>query len=632
MAIEKNIVIGADLSGLEAKLSELIDALKASQKQADKTSDSINDIADTTKDIGKSAKGSEKGVKGLSKGFKGMGVAIKAAGIGLLLSAMGILKDLFDNNQKVVDAFSTSFNVLAGVFSEVSKVLEDVYNNVSKSSENFDALGKVMSGIVTVALTPMKLSFYAIQLALQSAQLAWEKSFLGGNDPETIEELNAGIAETKASIQEVADAAVEAGGDIVNNIGEAVTEVGAIGTQVLDGFKDIDMKGILTNAKAMTELNKAAELAEVRAQGLIEKYDLQAEKLRQVRDDERLSIDERVKANEELLKVLEEQEKVMLENAEITLAKANQELALAPDNIEFIKAKMAAENELAGVQAQVAGFRSEQLMNEMALQRELFDLEVSKSENALEIADIEAQAAIEAETNLLKQLNNEELLNQQLYDSRLAALELQKGLYNEGTQAYQDMVGEINILNAERTAQEGEEGRKRKELEQQVQQARLQMTGDAIGALNDLAQAFLGGNEENAEKAFNINKKLGIAQAVINTGQAITAALATANPIPGGRFIEAGIAAAAGAAQIMSISKQQFQSPDTTTPPPPSSSSVTQATSASRTPDFNVVGQSGTNAILESLQNKPMKAYVVGGEVTNQQQLDRKKVETSSFG
>jgi len=189
MAIEKNIVIGADLSGLEAKLSELIDALKASQKQADKTSDSINDIADTTKDIGKSAAGSEKGVKGLSKGFKGMGVAIKAAGIGLLLSAMGILKDLFDNNQKVVDVFSTSFNVLAGVFSEVSKVLEDVYNNVSKSSENFDALGKVMSGIITVALTPMKLSFYAIQLALQSAQLAWEKSFLGGKDPEKIKNL-----------------------------------------------------------------------------------------------------------------------------------------------------------------------------------------------------------------------------------------------------------------------------------------------------------------------------------------------------------------------------------------------------------------------------------------------------------
>ena len=55
-------------------------------------------------------------------------------------------------------------------------------------------------------------------------------------------------------------------------------------------------------------------------------------------------------------------------------------------------------------------------------------------------------------------------------------------------------------------------------------------------------------------------------------------------------------------------------------------------TSASRTPNFNVVGQSGTNALLESLQSKPMKAYVVGGEVSTQQQLDRKKVQTSSIG
>ncbi len=628
MAIEKNIVIGADLSGLEAKLSELIDALKASQTEADKTSESINDIAETTKDIGKSAKGSEKGVKGLSKGFKGMGVAIKAAGIGLLLSAMGILKDLFDNNQKVVDAFSTSFNVLAGVFSEVSKVLEDVYNNVSKSSENFDALGKVMSGIVTVALTPMKLSFYAIQLALQSAQLAWEKSFLGGNDPEKIEELNAGIAETKASIQEVADAAVEAGGDIVNNIGEAVTEVGAIGTQVLDGFKDIDMKGIYTNAKAMTELNKAAELAEVRAQGLIEKYDLQAEKLRQVRDDERLSIDERVKANEDLLKVLEEQEKVMLENAEITLAKANQELALAPDNIEFIKAKMAAENELAGVQAQVAGFRSEQLMNEMALQREIFDLEVSKAENAQEVAEIEAEAAIAAELNVQKQLTLEEELNKKLYESRLASLELQKSQYKEGTQAYQDMVSEMNLLNAERTAQEGEEGRKRTELEKSVQDSKVQMSLDAIGALNGLIQAFAADNEKAQKKAFMVNKAAGIASAVISTAQAVAKALAeTTDPTPtqSFRFGNAAIAAATGAAQVAAIARQQFNASGTV------DTNIQSNTSASTSPSFNLVGSTGTNALLQSLQNTPMKAYVVGSDVTSQQQLDRNRINQVSF-
>ena len=83
MAIEKNIVIGADLSGLERKLDELIDALKASQKQADKTAEAVNDIADSAEDIGKSAQESKKGVKALSTGFKGLGMAMKAAGIGL---------------------------------------------------------------------------------------------------------------------------------------------------------------------------------------------------------------------------------------------------------------------------------------------------------------------------------------------------------------------------------------------------------------------------------------------------------------------------------------------------------------------------------------------------------------------
>ena len=121
MAIEKNIVIGADLSGLEKKLDELIEALKASQKQADKTSDAVNDIADNTKDIGESAKESKKGIKGLTTGFKGLGVAIKAAGIGLLLEAMSILKELFDNNQKTVDFFNTTFNSLQVAFSDFTK-------------------------------------------------------------------------------------------------------------------------------------------------------------------------------------------------------------------------------------------------------------------------------------------------------------------------------------------------------------------------------------------------------------------------------------------------------------------------------------------------------------------------------
>ena len=621
MAIEKNIVIGADLSGLEKKLDELIDALRDSQKQADKTADSINDIADTTKDIGKSAEDSKKGIKGLGAGFKGLGVAIKAAGIGLLLSAMEILKELFDNNQKTVDFFNTTFNTLQVAFSDFAKFISaniggfadfftSIFNNPLEAAKN---LGTAIKDNIIER-------FNSMLEVLGFVGDAMKKFFTG--------DFQGALDSVKSAGVEMVDVLTGVD-DSAKKIAEGTTKAAkAISTYVVETVKQ---------GQAMTETNKQAEIAEVRMQGLIEKYDLQAEKLRQVRDDERFTIEERIKANEDLAKVLEEQEQVMLANAQAVVDAKAKQLSLDENNIEFQKEYMAAVNELAGVQAQVAGFRSEQLMNEMALQRELVDLEISKKENAQEVAEIQAEAAVNAETNLFKQLELEEQLNQQLYESRLASLEQQKSLYTEGTQSYQDMVGEIAILEAERTAQTKEEATKRRELEQEVQQARLQMTGDAIGALNDLAQAFLGSNEKNARKAFQINKALGISQAVVNTAQAVTAALtAGGNPIKlatGAQFVEAGIAAAAGAAQIATIASQQFQaggggggSVNTNIPQP------SAPTAAQRTPDFNVVGQSGTNAILESLQSKPMKAYVVGGEVSTQQQLDRKKVQTSSIG
>lgn len=613
MAIEKNIVIGADLSGLEKKLDELIDALKASQTQADKTAESINDIADTTKDIGKSAEDSQKGIKGLGTGFKGLGVAIKAAGIGLLLSAMEILKELFDNNQKTVDFFNTTFNTLQVAFSDFSKFISaniggiaDFFTQIFENPvESIKALGEgIKNNIIE--------RFQSMLEVLGFVGDAMAKFFTG--------DFKGALDSVKAAGTEMVDVLTGVD-DSAKKIAEGTTKAAkAISNYVVETVKQ---------GAAMTETNKQAEIAEVLMQGLIEKYDLQAEKLRQVRDDERFTIDERIKANNELKGVLEEQENAMLENAQRILDAKARQLSLDKDNIEFQKEYIAAQNELVGVQAQVAGFRSEQLMNEMALQRELFDLEISKAENAQEVAEIEAEAAIEAELNLQKQLTLEEELNKKLYDSRLAALELQKSQYKEGTQAYQDMVSEINILNAERTAQEGEEARKRKELEREVQDSKVQMATDAIGALNGLIQAFAGDNEKAQKRAFMVNKAAGIANAVISTAQAVSKALAeTTDPTPTQslRFGNAAIAAATGAAQIATIARQQFNGGgdvDTSIPQ--------GGTSASTAPQFNIVGASGQNAILESLQKNPVKAYVVGSDVTSQQELDRNRINQVSF-
>ena len=614
MAIEKNIVIGADLSGLEQKLDELIDALKASQTQADKTADSINEIADTTKDIGEAGAASKKGVKSLSVGFKGLGLAIKAAGIGLLLEGLSILKELFDNNQKTVDFFNTTFNSLQVAFSDFTKWIS----------------GSGGSGIVDF--------FKAIFEDPKQALLDFANAFKR-NIQERFESYLDTLGYLASAVKKVFSGDFKGALEDVKSAGKESLDVLTGVNNVFDKGKKLVTEGAKAISKyvvetvkqgaAMTETNKQAEIAEVLAQGLIEKYDLQAEKLRQVRDDERLSMDERIKANEDLGKVLEEQEKAMLENAQAVLNAKARQLSLDRNNIEFQKEYMAAQNELLGVEAQVAGFRSEQLMNEMSLQRELLDIENARSETEQEINELQSQVAIEQATTMRKRLDLEEELTKKSFELENQRLMNQLNTMEVGSTMYEETINALDLLDAERFQTEQEEARKRIALEQAVQDSKVQMATDAIGALNGLIQAFAGDNEKAQKRAFMVNKAAGIANAVISTAQAVSKALAeTTDPTPTQslRFGNAAIAAATGAAQIATIARQQFNGGgdvDTNIPQ--------GGTAPSTAPQFNIVGASGQNAILESLQRNPVKAYVVGSDVTSQQELDRNRINQVSF-
>lgn len=614
MAIEKNIVIGADLSGLEKKLDELIEALKASQKQADKTSDAVNDIADNTKDIGDSAKESQKGIKGLSTGFKGLGVAIKAAGIGLLLEAMSILKELFDNNQKTVDFFNTTFNTLQVAFSDFTKWIGGSGGSsiVNFFKSIFEDPKQALLDFADAFKRNIQERFESYLDTLGYIASAVKKVFSG---------------DFKGALQDVKNAGKESL-DVLTGVNNTFDKGKKL---ITEGAKAISNYVVETvkQGQAMTETNKQAEIAEVRMQGLIEKYDLQAEKLRQIRDDERLSMDERIKANEELGEVLKEQEKVMLENAQAVVDAKARQLALDENNIEFQKEYMAAVNELSGVQAQVAGFRSEQLMNEMSLQRELLDIENARSETEQEINEIQSQVAIEQATTMRKRLDLEEELSKKSFQLEQQRLLNQLNTMEVGSTAYEETINALDLLDAQRFQTEQEEARKRIALEQAVQDSKVQMSQDAIGALNGLVQAFAGENEKAQKRAFMINKAAGIANAVISTSQAVAKALAeTTDPTPtqSFRFGNAALAAATGAAQIATIARQQFNGGGDV------DSNIPQGgTAPSTAPQFNIVGASGTNALIESLQANPVRAYVVGSDVTSQQELDRNRINQVSF-
>jgi hypothetical protein len=159
------------------------------------------------------------------------------------------------------------------------------------------------------------------------------------------------------------------------------------------------------------------------------------------------------------------------------------------------------------------------------------------------------------------------------------------------------------------------------------------MAMSALSILNDAFQMSAGKSEKDQRKAFKTQKAFNLASAIANTYLAVTGALtAGGNPIKlatGMQFVEAGIAAATGAIQIAKIAGTQFEGGGSSAGGGGGGNVPTAPTMSA--PQFNVVGQSGVNQ-LASLNQQPIQAYVVSGQVTSQQALDRNRLANATLG
>jgi hypothetical protein len=158
---------------------------------------------------------------------------------------------------------------------------------------------------------------------------------------------------------------------------------------------------------------------------------------------------------------------------------------------------------------------------------------------------------------------------------------------------------------------------------------------DVYSSLNNLMNASdnerlkgvkKGSKEEEAIKKqmFKRDKKLRIVQTIIDTASNVVTSVRNGGGIPFG--IPFGVAAAAmGGLQIAAISKAKFSGEDGG-----GGGEKPTAPGGSMTPQFNTVGNSGINQLAQ-LQQQPTQAYVVSGEVTSQQALDRNRQQNSSL-
>ena len=608
--MEKVVVeLEAKTGKAEASLQDVVDAIKDINKAT----------TESNKDTAKSLKEVEKSSSRTAKGIKRIGTAIKAAGLGLLLAAFSTLKEVFMQNQKAADFFNTSFEVVSIAFNDfvgfidknlgtITGFFKDVFENPTKK---ISELGSIIKQGLIDRFNQLLEVFGLVGKSLgQLVRGEFSAAF------DTIKEAGKQTVDVVTGVDDSFEA-----------VAETITEY---------------TKKTIKAAKSNVELAKAAEIASVKNQGLIEKYDRQAEQQRQIRDDESKSIEDRIKANDELAKILDKQEEAMLKNADIAVASAKAELDKNKENIQLQKAYEEALNEQSAIEAQITGFRSEQQTNTNSLLREQKEImnEIAlfgKSERDKERLELEQQY----EANKL--LIEKEITDDAEKKERLLAAET-------------DYKAQLKVLNDGFDAEDLETKQLKVDKEIELEQKK---TAAKYQALNDLQSIF--GAESAMGKAALIGKQLLAAQELLidlgvmkskatkaiatasldgaESSSSVATGLAKTLKLGFPKAIPALIGYAASAAAIIGgviSATKKTKSVASSLGGAGGGGGITPSQAAlSIPPAFNVVGASSTDQLASAIggqSQQPVQAYVVANDVTTAQSMDRNIIDDASLG
>ena len=328
----------------------------------------VGEVADQTERLADATDDAQTGFKGVGKTVRGVGTAMKAAGIGLFVALFAKLMEVFGKNQKVIDKFETAMISLSIAFNDFFKFLEDNIGTITEYFKDIfenpqQALKDFGDAIKTNLIERFNSLLETFGLLGKSLKLLIDGEF--GEAWEVVKQ----AGEESIDVLTGVDGSLDKITETVTNASKAIVKYG---------------KDTLNTAGNIIELSKAAQLAAATNQQIIEQKDREAELQRQIRDDETKTFEQRIAANEELGRILESQKVLMLENADAIIAAAEAQKKLN-DNDENAILLIQAKTEKDAVLAQITGFQSEQIVNQVSLQKEQAAL-------AMENADMQIQA------------------------------------------------------------------------------------------------------------------------------------------------------------------------------------------------------------------------------------------------
>jgi hypothetical protein len=557
--------------------------------------------------------------------------------------------------KKVYIDFELKYKEAVKNLDEMQKEYSKLEKEVSKTSESQQELGNILDTTTGGAVTKFKSlkgtlgtvikSFKSLKVAIMATGIGLLVVAVGS--------LTAMFSRSEEGQNKFAKILTQLGViagnvmDIFSDLGKVVFNVftgnfkaaGEALNEVTEGIKNF-------GEETAKEIQKAGELADMRAKADIEERKLiteRAEANRRVAelrekaaDKENVTVQERIEAIKEAGRIEEEITQKEIEAARLRFEAKQLENSLAESTKEDLdeearlKARLT-ELETGRLKIQKAltaeittalreeeaernAIKAERKAKEKELAEDFVFLagvgfvskEVFDQMKAKKDAAEKQRKADEAEAEKQTQLRNEriaanEVITQQkIMDAKRMAVDTAISLFGAETAAGKAALIAKQILAAQ----------------EMIQEARKTITFSSLVAARSSA-AVAEGTAQTAKIGFPQNIPMLIAYALQAVGiiSAISSAVGKSKRVAGsigaGGGISVDTTAAAGATSASSISAPSI------------------------VPQFNTVGASGTNqlaSILGGQQEQPIRAFVVSGDVSTAQEMDRNIISSASLG
>jgi hypothetical protein len=624
------------------KVADSIEDVNEGVKDTNKGVDEVGKTADTVTGgmVGK-FRGLLGSVKSVISSFGVLKTAIIATGIGALLVAIVAVKNAFTSSEEGQNKFAKILGVIGAVVGNLLDILSDLGMKIISIFEDPKKAIKDFAKLIKENIVNRFNGLLELIPALGKAVSALFK----GNFSEAGKIATNATAKVTLGVENLTDK-IQAATEATKAFIEEQIREAKIAAEIADQRAKADKLERSLIVQRAEANRKRAELLEKAQQRQNFTVKERIEFLKQASELEEEITNKEIKAAKLRRDAIIEENKLSKSNKEALQAEEEAKAKV----IELETARLSKQKEVTG---QISGL----IEQEKALNKAKFDenkrlinekaaKEKQANEESLKLAKEKAQKELEIERNRIQNLQNLEndFLTQleqaetDYYNSKLTAeqLEIQNtqdkffNLIEQAKQFGQD----TSILEQAQKDELSKINDKYREAEikkdKDLQEQKYDAVKSTLSSISNLAELFAGKSKKQQEKAFKVQKAANIASATIDTYKGAVSVFAQT---PGGLLIKSLAAAGAvtaGLANVKKIASQKFDGGGNPSDGGSRPNIPNLSTPQSVQPSFNIVGDSGVNE-LEALKSQPSKAYVVSGEVTTQQALDRNRQRNATL-